>query len=84
MPPEGHGRRRAARQLLPLGALVVGKEHKAPLIKALEQQRAQVRLPLPVDRCQHHRVGFGTFHFNRLGKPFAEQGKGLGRRLSFG
>ena len=82
-PPESHGRHRVGQQLLALGALVVGEEHEALLIEALEQQGTQMRLAVAVHRGQHHGVGFGGFHLHRLTEPQPEQAVRVIRCLAF-
>src|SRR3990167_5083557 len=84
-PEEGHGRKRPRRELLTLGALIVGEEGKALCIQALEQQDAAVRATVLIHRRQRHGIGlhWRLFGFHRITKPLVEQRKRLVRGLGF-
>ncbi len=80
-PEEGHGRPRIGRQLLALGAFVVGEEGEAALVEALEQEDTAMRIAVGVDGGQGHGVGFDrqALGLHRVVEPLAEQAEGIAR-----
>src|SRR5258708_13071881 len=70
-----HERERGARidgELLALLALVVGEEHEAARVGALEEHDAGGWMAARVDRRQRHRRGLGNLRLNRRLHPLLE------------